>query len=156
MLTNLNLEKKLALGAILLLSMASCNKERNNYSYWTVDGKEYSSNKARYTSGKGGVGISTSGLSNGFSLSFKSHYPSQQGKLYLRGVENQSDYPVYNTLQFRVNGKTYMVNHDSAYIIYSIVNGQDQFVLPETKFINYTDSLRDTVVIEAVIYKPKK
>lgn len=140
--------KKILTIVMVILLFNSCKKEEpKQYSYWTVNGQQYSSNNVIQSETKAGASIIES---NGkFILRFGfMNLPEKSMFILKNGTIN----PDYTLLSFTHNNQSYIMIKDSVHLDFNLINGKKQYILPPTWF--ESNILNDSILIEATINEP--
>ncbi|HRP88958.1 MAG TPA: hypothetical protein PKX92_02855 [Edaphocola sp.] len=146
---------KIIITAITIILLTSCGKKnKKQYSYWKVNGVEYSSNNCSLeTNNRDIVQFSLDSKYGRVFLEFYLPALPKEGRFLL--VKTNA-FQEYNKciLSFGINSKWYRVSELSMnYIEADFLNGKSQIKLPPTWYFN-NDDQNDSVLIEAVLNEP--
>lgn len=136
------------------LLLAACQKnEPKQYSHWKVDGIEYSSNDVRFDKGKAVAVISSRDPNNRFILTFYGRgYPTRDS-IRLKRTNLEQDLYV-TEFSFFVNNRYYGIDNNNTFLKADMVKGKVQYVLSTSWYSNFDNSIKDSVLIEAIINEP--
>lgn len=143
--------------AILLLLLATflfaCKKEKNKpYSYWTVNGEEYSTNQTKLTIGKARTDLGVDGTQDAVRLSFDFSGLPQSGTYLVTnsGLSN----PNFIHVGVHHHGIFYNVKYDLASVVIATSNnGKSRLSMPNTWFKGYLNS-DDSVLVSFEFHEP--
>lgn len=141
----------LAIGTLLI----ACNKEKpKQYSYWTINGQEYSSNNVEAAEGHNRpLAILGSYDSVRFDISFKQGYLPTEGNWPLATLSSSND-PTKANMGFYFGTTPYIVSeHNTNLLQASANNDKARYSLSPTWFINYHDPA-DSILIEGTFNEP--
>ena len=140
---------------LLVITLFGCKKvEKKQFSYWKINGQEYSSNNVEANSGKAIAIISSHDSDYRFNLTFYnlSFYPTD--RYFFLERENASQNPSIATLSFFHNNKYYGIDNDTTRLTSSSINGKASYHLPKVWYSHYENGLKDSILIEATINEP--
>ncbi len=150
------MKNKFILPLILIaLSFSACDKKgKQQYSNWTIDGKNFSTNEVNNTNGKALTFLSTTDKYNGFSFSFYiGGALPQQGSFQMVYDPASSD-PSIVSVAFFINGIGYVPTQTPlSFLLASSSKDKAQFKIEPTWFINY-NTKADSVLISGTFLEP--
>lgn len=143
---------------VVLCIFIACKKEEvKQYSYWKIDGKEYSSNNVWVNGGERGDGRRNlvSGGDESFSIGFNtgiSSLPDQGVFLLVGGIPTQNATNERVGFLVRHAGKGYFPSaHERKYLQAERVNGKVRYTMPETWFVNTSS---DSILVSGTFNEP--
>ncbi|HRP88814.1 MAG TPA: hypothetical protein PKX92_02120 [Edaphocola sp.] len=141
--------------AIIAL-LASCGKKnKKQYSYWKVNGVEYSSNNVDLSIGRFVYVLQETNSNNWFILTFYGgDFDFQNTNKILLNRNNPNQTPTKGTLSFYVNNKYYGIDNDTTILHISTQNGKARFSLAPRWYSHYENGIKDSVLIEAILNEP--
>ena len=144
--------KKLLI-VFLTFILFACNKtEKKQFSYWKINGQEYSSNNVTSSIGKAVANIDCLDK-NSFDVTFQLPFlPTDRNLRITNQINNQSSDLV--KLNFYLDTISYHISiNENKKLIASQVNNKAHYTMEATWFVNYNNPA-DSILIEATINEP--
>ena len=132
---------RIIITAVAILLLSSCGKKNiKQYSYWKVNGVEYSSNNCTLETNNRDI-VQFSLDNKEFRVFLEFYLPAlpKEGKFLLVRTNAFQEH-IKSILSFGINSKWYRVSELSMnYIEADIINGKSQIKLPPTWYFNNND-----------------
>lgn len=137
---------------LIVIAFSACTKaEKKQFSYWKINGQDYSSNNVESSLGKPSATISCHEVNRFDLYFFKSYFPTSGTWLMVRDVNHNTELVSMN---FYLGSKVYIISvNENKYLIASLKNNKAQYSLPPTWFTNY-NNFNDSVLVEGTFNQP--
>ena len=139
---------------LITLSLAACGKkDKKQFSTWTVNGENFSSNEVEASLGKVICALSSNDFNNRFSFGFAVGVElPKQGNFLISHVKNYDPDKVVLSFYYKGNFMIIAPSQNTA-VVATNNNGKAQYTLPPTWYI-YFENPSDSVLISGAFNEP--